>query len=164
MPSWGQVITRSFQAALGLLLVSAQMPFAGERLSAAEYLQSWGGSLFPFYFDSLLHPFFCSLLPMDPDCRIGALQRDFPLLVETILGPEAAAHLQRPAAQSSSEARSVADLACEPPPCSCRERSTAEDLLLADAKACGAPSFLSGDSITSRGSVVAIPPLEYISI
>ena len=37
------------------------------------------------------------------------------MLVETILGPGAAAHLQGPAAQSSSEALSVVDLAREPP-------------------------------------------------
>ena len=96
-------------------VIYTNMPCAGDRLSAAEYLQGWGGSLFPFYFDSLLHPFFCSLLPLDPDARIGALQKDFPVLVETILGPEAAAHLQRPATQTSSEALSVADLGCECP-------------------------------------------------
>lgn len=78
---------------------------AGARLSAAEYLRTWGPSLFPFYFGSLLHPFFCSLLPMDPDSRIRAIQKDFHVLVETIMGKEAAARLpQQPApAAAASE-------------------------------------------------------------
>ena len=59
------------------------------RLSATEYLQEWGAKLFPSYFDSLLHPFFCSVLPMDPDRRILAIEKEFPLLVKTILGPAA---------------------------------------------------------------------------
>ena len=62
---------------------------ADARLSASSYLQDWGPKLFPSYFDSLLHPFFCSVLPMDPDHRILAIEKEFPLLVKTILGPAA---------------------------------------------------------------------------
>ena len=66
---------------------------ADARLSATGYLQEWGPKLFPSYFDSLLHPFFCSVLPMDPDRRILAIEKEFPLLVKTILGPTAQAFL-----------------------------------------------------------------------
>lgn len=48
----------------------------------------WGPALFPDYFDSLLHPFFCSLLPMSPDARIQAVNNDFPAIVEAVLGQD----------------------------------------------------------------------------
>ena len=67
---------------------------ADARLSAADYLKGWGAKLFPYYFETLLHPFFCSVVPMDPDCRINAIEKEFPLLVRTILGPDAEAFLE----------------------------------------------------------------------
>lgn len=72
---------------------------------AADYLQSWTPSLFPSYFGSLLHPFFCSLLPLDPDSRIEATHKAFPVLLETMLGPIAgAAQTTEPRPRSNPEA------------------------------------------------------------
>lgn len=53
---------------------------AGERLSAAEYLQLWGPELFPDYFASTLHPFFDSLMQLHPDERVAVTEAAFPLL------------------------------------------------------------------------------------
>jgi len=77
---------------------------SGARLSASEYLRKVGPKLFPFYFDTLLHPFLCSLLPLDADSRIAAVQKEFPSIVETILGPEIAQRLhdRTPAAPTPS--------------------------------------------------------------
>lgn len=54
------------------------MPCAASRWSARDYLRHWQPSLFPPYFDSLLHPFFASLLPLDTDARVEAVRRVFP--------------------------------------------------------------------------------------
>lgn len=60
---------------------------ADERSTASGYLADWGGKLFPFYFHTLLHPFISALQPLDADDRIDAIEREFPSLVETIVGP-----------------------------------------------------------------------------
>ena len=49
-----------------------------------EYLQQWGPRLFPAYFSAALHPFFCSLLPMDADERAAATLAAFPVLLRVI--------------------------------------------------------------------------------
>lgn len=54
------------------------MSCAASRWSARGYLRHWQPSLFPPYFDSLLHPFFASLLPLDTDARVEAVRRVFP--------------------------------------------------------------------------------------
>ena len=50
------------------------------RWSAREYLDRWPQPLFPRYFDTLMHPFFASLLPLDADARVEAARRAFPLM------------------------------------------------------------------------------------
>ena len=47
---------------------------ADSRLEAKDYLQDWGASLFPSWFEGALHPFFRSLLYLDPDARVSAVQ------------------------------------------------------------------------------------------
>ena len=75
---------------------------AGKRLAAADYLRQWGGRLFPDYFAGALHPFFCSLLPMDADERAGATIAAFPALLHVM---EPSARLEHgPAAPATDSA------------------------------------------------------------
>ena len=53
-------------------------PPSARRWSARDYLTLWPQPLFPPYFDSLMHPFFASLLPLDTDARVEAAKRAFP--------------------------------------------------------------------------------------
>ena len=68
--------------------VTGNVRRAGKRLRAADYLRQWGARLFPDYFASALHPFFCSLLPMDADERAGATIAAFPALLR-VMAPDA---------------------------------------------------------------------------
>ena len=51
------------------------------RLSAKDYLTSWGPSLFPEYFTSFLQPFCQTLLPLSADLRLAAVQQAFPQML-----------------------------------------------------------------------------------
>lgn len=51
------------------------------RLSAKDYLTSWGPSLFPEYFTSFLQPFCQTLLPLSADLRLAAVQHAFPQML-----------------------------------------------------------------------------------
>ena len=51
------------------------------RLSAKDYLTSWGPSLFPEYFTSFLQPFCHTLLPLSADLRLAAVQQAFPQML-----------------------------------------------------------------------------------
>ncbi len=51
------------------------------RLSAKDYLTSWGPSVFPEYFTSFLQPFCQTLLPLSADLRLAAVQQAFPQML-----------------------------------------------------------------------------------
>ncbi|KAG1658241.1 hypothetical protein FOA52_008501 [Chlamydomonas sp. UWO 241] len=56
------------------------------RCPARQYLERWKPLLLPEYFDSVLHPFFASLLPMDTDARVAAAVRVFPQVQACVSG------------------------------------------------------------------------------
>ena len=58
------------------------------RLGAAEYLQRWGPRLFPAYFASRLHPFFDSMLDLNSDERVMALDADFEGIRQALTGDQ----------------------------------------------------------------------------
>ena len=51
------------------------------RLSAKDYLTTWGPNLFPEYFTSFLQPFCHTLLPLSADLRLAAVQQAFPQML-----------------------------------------------------------------------------------
>ena len=59
------------------------------RLSAKDYLISWGPNLFPEYFTSFLQPFCQTLLPLSADLRLAAVQQAFPQMLY-FMAPEPA--------------------------------------------------------------------------
>lgn len=63
----------------------------GDRWSADHYLTSWPRQLFPPHFSDVLHPFFASLLHMDPDTRLAATAGQFKQLTDALQGQAAAA-------------------------------------------------------------------------
>lgn len=63
----------------------------GDRWSADHYLTSWPRQLFPPHFSDVLHPFFASLLHIDPDARLAATAGHFKQLTDALQGPAAAA-------------------------------------------------------------------------
>jgi hypothetical protein len=70
-----------------VLLLLVPLVLAGERWSTDHYLTSWPRRLFPTQFSELLHPFFNSLLDLDPDARLAAVAAHFDNLVEAVAGP-----------------------------------------------------------------------------
>ena len=68
------------------------------RLSAKDYLTSWGPSLFPEYFTSFLQPFCQTLLPLSADLRLAAVQQAFPQML----------HFMAPVSTLTSKAQSEA--------------------------------------------------------
>ena len=76
------------------------------RLGAAEYLQRWGPRLFPDYFAARLHPFFFSMLELNPDERVMALEAEFEGLRKTLTGDQwqlAADNDSAPAARTQQD-------------------------------------------------------------
>lgn len=57
---------------------------AGDRWSADHYLTSWPRKLFPAHFSDVLHPFFSSLLPLDPDARLAAVAANYQQLAAAV--------------------------------------------------------------------------------
>ena len=51
------------------------------RLTAKDYLTTYGPSLFPEYFTSFLQPFCQTLLPLSADLRLAAVQQAFPQML-----------------------------------------------------------------------------------
>ena len=64
------------------------------RLSAKDYLTSWGPSLFPEYFTSFLQPFCHTLLPLSADLQLAAVQQAFPQMLH-FMAPGTGANLQQ---------------------------------------------------------------------
>jgi hypothetical protein len=60
------------------------LPLAGERWTADHYLTSWPRQLFPPHFSDTLHPFFNSLLEMDPDARLAAVAAHYEELMAAV--------------------------------------------------------------------------------
>ena len=87
-------------------------------------MRQWGPSLFPPYFERLLHPFFCALLLLDADARVAAVQRDFHTLLEGIHGPGAGANgvlpLPKLHVTESPSAEKVCKLLLDPETCKLR--------------------------------------------
>jgi hypothetical protein len=63
---------------------------AGERWSADHYLTSWPRQLFPPHFSDVLHPFFNSLLEMDPDARLAAVAAHYEELMTAVCNADSA--------------------------------------------------------------------------
>ena len=59
------------------------------RLSAKDYLTSWGSTLFPEFFTSFLQPFCHTLLPLSADLRLAAVQQAWPQILH-FMAPKAA--------------------------------------------------------------------------
>jgi len=79
------------------------------RLGAAEYLDRWGPRLFPRYFAARLHAVFDSMLDLNPDERVAALEADFDSLRQELTGkqpqtalPEADASVSRNTGQQGT--------------------------------------------------------------
>lgn len=83
------------------------------RLSAKDYLTSWGPNLFPEYFTSFLQPFCHTLLPLSADLRLAAVQQAFPQMLQ-FMAPGA---VTTPKGQSCAEIpqRQLPSPAEEPP-------------------------------------------------
>lgn len=60
------------------------MPPPGDRWTADHYLTSWPRQLFPIHFSDVLHPFFGSLLPLDPDARLAAVAANYGQLTAAV--------------------------------------------------------------------------------
>lgn len=64
--------------------LSCRLP--GDRWSADHYLTSWPRQLFPHHFSDVLHPFFGSLLGLDPDARLAAVAARYSQLAAAVQG------------------------------------------------------------------------------
>jgi len=71
------------------------------RLGAAEYLDRWGPRLFPPYFAVRLHAVFDSMLDLNPDERVAALEANFDSLRLELTGKQPQAALTDDAAPAS---------------------------------------------------------------
>ena len=67
------------------LILHMTNPDPQQRLSAAEYLDTYRGDLFPEYFGQVLHPFFEGLLPFGLESRLAVLGASFTDLRERMV-------------------------------------------------------------------------------
>ncbi|GAX85401.1 hypothetical protein CEUSTIGMA_g12817.t1 [Chlamydomonas eustigma] len=78
-PTWPQL--SGIDADIRLLIQHMVQIDPATRWTAEAYLKRWPETLFPSYFDSVLHPFFASLLPLDTDARVEAARRAYPVIL-----------------------------------------------------------------------------------
>lgn len=83
------------------------------RLSAKDYLTSWGPSLFPEYFTSFLQPFCQTLLPLSADLRLAAVQQAFPQMLH-FMAPISATTSQDQSGAGTPEGEGLRSLSEEP--------------------------------------------------
>ncbi|KAL3131972.1 hypothetical protein ABBQ38_007667 [Trebouxia sp. C0009 RCD-2024] len=84
-----------------------------KRLSAKDYLTSWGPSLFPEYFTSFLQPFCHTLLPLSADLRLAAVQQAFPQMLH-FMAPTSANTSKGQSGAGSPQREKVSSLSAEP--------------------------------------------------
>lgn len=82
----GQASATQRCGSLGIKSQSRPHHAAGERWSVDHYLTSWPRQLFPYHFSEVLHPFFNTLLDLDPDARLAAVATHYQELAAAITG------------------------------------------------------------------------------